>query len=186
MKKSAIYYVLLSCFMVFAMYSCSEDDKNILSDLQDLPAPSLTSITEASGFGGAEATIEGTGFSTNPANNLITFGPSDNFGYLSIRAEQATSTQLIFTKPVISAIDATVSTEVRVSRLDASNPVRSNALDVDFLPLISTYASGFTRARSLAFDAAGDGYVSEYDTENLRIVKVTATGKEDYAFFCRY
>ena len=61
--------------------------------------------------------------------------------------------------------------------------MRSNELDVDFLPLISTYASGFVRARSIAFDAAGDGYVAEYDTDNLRIVKVTATGHEDYAFF---
>jgi len=183
LKKSAIYYVLLSCFMVFAMYSCSEDDSNILSGLEDLPTPTLTSIVESSGFGGEKATIEGTGFSTNPANNLITFGPSDNFGYLSVRAEQASSTSLTFTKPVISAIDATVSTEVRVSRLDDSNPVRSNELDVDFLPLISTYASGFVRARSIAFDAAGDGYVAEYDTDNLRIVKVTATGHEDYAFF---
>lgn len=183
LKKSAIYYVLLSCFMVFAMFGCSEDDSNILSDLQDLPAPTLSSIVEAVGFGGAEATIEGTGFSTNPANNLITFGPDDNFGYLSVRASQATSTSLTFTKPVISAIDASIPTEVRVSRLDDLTGDRSNALDVEFLPLISTYASGFTRARSIAFDAAGDGYVSEYDTENLRIVKVTATGHEDYAFF---
>jgi len=183
LKKSAIYYVLLSCFMVFVVNSCTEDDTNILSDLEDLPTPTATSIEEAVGFGGAEATIVGTGFSTNPANNLITFGPSDHFGYLSVRAEGATSTQLTFTKPVISAIDATVFTEVRVSRLDDSNPERSNPLDVDFLPLISTYASDFVRARSIAFDAAGDGYVAEYDTDNLRIVKVTATGKEDYAFF---
>jgi len=181
LKKSAIYHVLLCCFMVFAMYSCKEDDTNILSDLQDLPTPTLTSIVEAVGFGGAEATIEGTGFSTNPANNLITFGPSDDFGYLSVRAEQATSTSLTFTKPVISAVDDTIFTEFRVSRLDDSNPERSNALDVDFLPLISTYASGFVRARSIAFDAAGDGYIAEYDTENLRIVKVTATGQEDYS-----
>ena len=72
--------------MVFAMYSCSEDDSNILSGLEDLPTPTLTSIVESSGFGGEKATIEGTGFSTNPANNLITFGPSDDFGYLSVRA----------------------------------------------------------------------------------------------------
>jgi len=184
LKKSAIYYVLLSSFMVFVMYSCSEDESNILSDLEDLPVPVLTSVTEASGLGGTDATIEGSGFSTNPANNLITFGPSDDFaGYQSVRANEATATSLTYTRPLISAVDATISTIVRVSRLDDSNPERSNALEVDFLPLISTYASGFVRARSIAFDAAGDGYVAEYDTDNLRIVKVTATGHEDYAFF---
>ena len=180
MKKSAICHLLLCCFMVFAIYSCKEDDTNILSDLEDLPAPTLTSITESVGFGGEEATIEGTGFSTNPSNNLITFGPSDNFGFLSVRAEQATATSLTFTKPVISAIDATVATEVRVSRLDAKNPMRSNELDVAFLPLISTYASDLSRPRGIAFDSNGDGYISIHDFEDPHIVKVTDAGVEDY------
>jgi len=140
-------------------------------------------MTGAIGFGGEEATITGTGFSTDASQNLITFGPSSKFGYKSVRPTTATETSLTFTKPVISAIGDTILTEVRVSRIDDADPARSNALNVSFLPLISVYADGFVRARSIAFDAAGDGYVAEYDVDNLRIVKVTATRHEDYSFF---
>ena len=183
MKKSAIYYVLLCCLWVFMIYSCSDEDKNILSGLNDKPSPTISAMTNAVGFGGQEATITGSGFSTDPSKNLITFGPSDNFGYKSVRPTAATATSLTFTKPVISAVGDTILTEVRVSRLDDSDPVRSNALDVSFLPLISVYADGFARARSIAFDEAGNGYVADYDLDDLRIVKITAAGKEDYAHF---
>ena len=170
--------------MVIIMYGCEEDDKNILSDLEDLPTPVLTSVTEVAGLGGTDATIEGTGFSTTPANNLITFGPSDNFGYQSVRANAATATSLTYTRPLISAIDAIVSTEVRVSRIDDKNPERSNGLNVDFLPLISVYAEGFVRPRAIAFDSDGVCYFVEFNHGNEVVIKKkTATGYEDHAVF---
>lgn len=177
------YTLLLSACCLLLLMSCAKDEDHILSSLQNLDTPTISSIEPAVGFGGEEAVITGSGFSTDPSENLITFGPHENYGYKSVRPTQATATSLTFTKPVISAVDDTIFTEVRVSRLDDSEPVRSNEKDVAFYPLISTYASGFVRARSIAFDAAGDGYVAEYDVDNLRIVKVTESGNEDYSFF---
>jgi len=175
--------IFLAYILMLMLVSCAEDVDNFLTNLDDIGTPTITEFVSDSDFGGAEATIIGTGFSTDPSQNLITFGPNDNFGYKSVRASAATETSLTFTKPVISAVDDSIFTEFRVSRLDASDPERSNQLEVTFAPLISTYASGFVRARSIAFDAAGDGYVAEYDTDNLRIVKVTAAGNEDYSMF---
>jgi sugar lactone lactonase YvrE len=172
--------------MVFAIYGCTEDQKSILDDLQDLPAPTISNIDVPVGFGGTEATITGTGFSTDPKMNLITFGPVEGVGYKSVRAEQATSTSLTFIKPGITAVDLTLDTEVRVSRLDDRNQTRSNALEVSFLPLISVYVEGFVRPRGIAFDSEGTCYFSEFDhPDNVRIVKVTETGTEDYAYLPR-
>ena len=177
------YTLLLSACCLLLLMNCAEDEDHILSSLQNIDTPTITSIEPAVGFGGEEVVITGSGFSTDPAENLITFGPHDNYGYKSVRPTQATATSLTFTSPIISAVDDTIFTKVRVSRLDDSDPLRSNDLDISFVPLISTYASGFTRARSIAFDAAGDGYVADYDVDNLRIVKVTASGNEDYSHF---
>jgi len=185
MKLNYIKATLIfsTCILMLLLMGCAEDVNNFLTNLDDIGTPTITEFESDSDFGGAEAVITGTGFSTDPSKNLITFGPHDNFGYKSIRPSSATATSLTFTKPVISAVDDNIFTEVRVSRLDDSDPVRSNALDVTFAPLISTFASGLVRPRAIAFDAAGDGYIAEYDVDNLRVVKVTAAGNEDYSIF---
>ena len=133
------FALLLSAGCLLLFLSCAKEEDSILSSLKDIETPTISSIEPDVGYGGEEAVIIGSGFSTDPSENLITFGPGKLFGYKSVRPYEATATELKFFKPIISGPEGTnIITDVRVSLLYDADPARSNALKVTFKPLFFT------------------------------------------------
>ena len=172
MKYAYFKSALAICFFLFIISGCEEEP----TAPPDLPAPELTSVEPVSGFAGETATITGSGFSTDAEKNLITFGYHDAFGYKSIRPDDATATSLTFTRPRISAVDADLPTNFTVLRVDDPDQTRSETLSIIFKPLISTFADGLANTRGIAFDGAGNAYVSDADAD--MVYKITQEGEQ--------
>ncbi|UYQ95639.1 IPT/TIG domain-containing protein [Chitinophaga horti] len=122
----------------------------------------VVSVSPASGLAGTKVTITGVGFSTVPAENIVTFNS------VAAVVESATETSLVVTAPA-----ALTTGELKVTRaaLNANAPSefrRAGTMTLYKGALISFSAS------AMAIDSKGNAYVS--DRNNAHIVKVTPDG----------
>jgi len=127
----------------------------------------IKKVSPENGLGGTEVTITGVGFSTNPADNQVTF---NNVPAIVL---SATDTKLVVKTP---SNLSTGTVKVKVGSLDAAAPA-------PFLRAgVSTLAGGpgttilnITSNGSIAADASGNVFAIE--NEKNRIVKITPNGQ---------
>jgi hypothetical protein len=176
-------YFLAGCFIPLILSHCAKEPTDVLSSLKEHPTPTIANIAPAEGFGGEEATVTGTGFSTDPSKNMITFGPNPAFGYRSVRAFEATETTLKFVKPVISgSAGINITAPMRVFRMDDAKQSRSNPLEVVFWPLYYTTVIDTEIAWPMGVDVDADTNVYVGSANDEVIYKIMRDGtKSEFA-----
>lgn len=169
MKKA----VDLKCLLVFFL---------ILTAIASAAQPVITSFTPANGptgtFGTTIVTINGSGFSTTPGNNIVFFGA------VYAAATTATSTQLTVTAPsgATGRYLSVVNTETGLSGSSYSqNPFFATYSNEGSMMFSSTTAFSYTDAFKIPYfkmaDIDGDGKadIVHVDSSKVKVLKNSST-----------
>ncbi|NBP68214.1 MAG: hypothetical protein EBR30_17660 [Cytophagia bacterium] len=150
--------LLAAVLLTTVIISCGGDDN------AETPAPTISGFTPTSGEVGASVTINGTNFSTTPANNEV------KFGSVTATVTAATATSLTTTVPAgatTGKISVTVNDKTAISAADFT---------VNFAPSISNFTpTSGTAGTSVTITGLNFSTTASQNTVRFNGVQATVT-----------
>ncbi len=150
--------LLAAILLMGLIISCGGDDN------AETPSPTITGFTPTSGEVGASVTINGTNFSTTPANNQV------KFGSVTATVTSATATSLTTTVPAgatTGKISVTVNEKTAISTADFT---------VNFAPSISNFTpTSGTAGTSVTITGLNFSTTASQNTVRFNGVQATVT-----------